>query len=131
GGPPCYLWAMPVIALLSDFGGEDWFVGALKGVIASIAPRARVIDLTHGIPRGDVRAGAFSLWAAFRTFPRGTVFVAVVDPGVGGPRLPLLVEAHGYRFVGPDNGLLSWAARGDARRRVRTLAGPAYRRKPV
>jgi S-adenosylmethionine hydrolase len=117
---------MAVIALLTDFGDKDWFVGAVKGVIAGIAPRAQVIDITHGVAPGDVRAGAFALWAAFRAFPKGTIFAAVVDPGVGGPRRALLVEAHGYRFLGPDNGLLSWAA-DDSRRRARTLENPRYR----
>lgn len=118
---------MPCIALLTDFGLRDWFVGAMKGVIAGIAPRAQVIDITHDIPPGDVRAGAFALWAAAPAFPKGTIFLAVVDPGVGGPRLPLLVEAGGFRFVGPDNGLLDWAAAGG--RRIRALRNPAYRRK--
>jgi S-adenosylmethionine hydrolase len=103
---------MPPIALLTDFGREDWFVGAVKGVIASIAPRAQVIDLSHGIPPGDIQAGAFALLASFRYFPEGTIFVAVVDPGVGGPRDALLAEAHGFRFIGPDNGLLSYAVAG-------------------
>jgi S-adenosyl-L-methionine hydrolase (adenosine-forming) len=103
---------MTCIALLTDFGGEDWFVGTMKGVIASIAPKARIIDLCHDIPPGDIRAGAFSLLASFRYFPPGTVFVAVVDPGVGGPRAGLLAEAHGYHFIGPDNGILSYALGG-------------------
>lgn len=103
---------MTCIALLTDFGGEDWFVGTMKGVIASIAPKAQVIDICHDIPPGDIRAGAFSLLATFRYFPRGTVFVAVVDPGVGGPRAGLLAEAHGCHFIGPDNGILSYALGG-------------------
>lgn len=118
---------MPPIVLLTDFGGKDWFAGVLRGVIAGIAPRASVIDLTHGIPAGDIRAGAFNLWAAFRHFPEGSVFVAVVDPGVGGPRAPLLVSAHGRRFLGPDNGLLSWASAGDPGRTLRVLSSPEYR----
>jgi S-adenosylmethionine hydrolase len=103
------------------------FAGVLKGVIASIAPKAPILDLGHGIPPGDVRAGAFNLWAARDYFPKGSIFVAVVDPGVGGPRDALLVAAHGRRFIGPDNGLLSLAAAGDARRRIRRLDNPAYR----
>lgn len=103
---------MSCIALLTDFGTEDWFVGTMKGVIASIDPKAHVIDLCHDIPPGDIRAGAFALLSAYRFFPRGTIFVAVIDPGVGGPREALLAEAHGCHFIGPDNGLLSYALAG-------------------
>ena len=103
---------MPCIALLTDFGTEDWFVGTMKGVIASIDPKAHVIDLCHDIPPGDIRAGAFALLSAYRFFPRGTIFVAVIDPGVGGPREAILAEAHGCHFIGPDNGLLSYALAG-------------------
>jgi S-adenosylmethionine hydrolase len=118
---------MRPIVLLTDFGHRDWFAGTLKGVIASIAPGAPVLDLGHGIPPGDIRAGAFNLRAARDFFPEGSVFVAVVDPGVGGPRDGLLVSAHGRSFIGPDNGLLSHAAAGDPRRRIRILENPAYR----
>lgn len=103
---------MPCIVLLTDFGSEDWFVGTMKGVIATIAPKAQVLDLCHDIPPGDIRSGAFSLLASFRYFPRGAIFVAVVDPGVGSQRAGLLAEAHGYQFIGPDNGLLSYALGG-------------------
>jgi S-adenosylmethionine hydrolase len=103
---------MSCIVLLTDFGSADWFVGTLKGVIASIAPKAQVIDLCHDIPPGDVKAGAFALLTSYRYFPRGTIFVAVVDPGVGGPRDAMLAEAHGYQFLGPDNGVLAYALAG-------------------
>jgi S-adenosyl-L-methionine hydrolase (adenosine-forming) len=103
---------MPCIALLTDFGTDDWFVGTMKGVIASIDPKAHVIDLCHDIPPGDIRAGALALLSSFRFFPRGTIFVAVIDPGVGGPRDAILAEAHGCHFIGPDNGLLSYALAG-------------------
>lgn len=97
-----------VIALLTDFGLDDPYVGIMKGVIAGIAPEANVIDITHGVPPQDVRTGALFLEQASRYFPEGTVFVAVVDPGVGSARAPLALEARGQLFVGPDNGLLSW-----------------------
>lgn len=103
---------MSCIVLLTDFGSADWFVGTLKGVIASIAPKAQVIDLCHDIPPGDVKAGAFALLTSYRYFPRGTIFVAVVDPGVGGSRDAMLAEAHGYHFLGPDNGVLAYALSG-------------------
>ncbi|MDQ3000689.1 MAG: SAM-dependent chlorinase/fluorinase [Fibrobacterota bacterium] len=118
---------MSCIALLTDFGTEDWFVGTMKGVIATINPKAQVVDLCHDIPPGDIRAGAFALLASYRYFPRGTIFVAVVDPGVGGPREAILAEAHGCHFIGPDNGLLSFAlaggppGTGGARQGVSTL----------
>lgn len=122
---------MGPIVLLTDFGTGDWFAGTLEGVIASIAPAARVIHLSHGVPRGDVRAGAFGLWAARRHFPEGSIFVAVVDPGVGGPRDALLVEADGRAYLGPDNGILSWATRGARGRAIRALTDPRYRLGPV
>ncbi len=103
---------MSCIALLTDFGTADWFVGTMKGVIAAIAPKAQVVDLCHDIPPGDIKAGAFSLLASYRYFPRGTIFVAVVDPGVGGPREAMLAEAHGCHFIGPDNGVLAFALAG-------------------
>jgi S-adenosylmethionine hydrolase len=96
------------IALLTDFGLRDAYVGVMKGVIAGIAGDVPVIDISHAIPPQDIRCGALMLWQACRYFPTGTVFCAVVDPGVGSERLPLAVEAGPYRFVGPDNGLLSY-----------------------
>ena len=97
------------ISFLSDFGTDDEFVGVVHGVIARIAPEVRVIDVTHGIPRGDVRAGALSLMRAIQYLPEG-VALAVVDPGVGTSRLPIAAETPWGYFIGPDNGLLSPAA---------------------
>jgi S-adenosylmethionine hydrolase len=97
------------ISFLSDFGTDDEFVGVVHGVIARIAPEVRVIDVTHGVPRGDVRAGALSLMRAIQYLPEG-VALAVVDPGVGTSRLPIAAETPWGYFVGPDNGLLSPAA---------------------
>jgi S-adenosylmethionine hydrolase len=100
----------PPIALLSDFGYRDHYVGVMKGVIAAIAPAAKMIDLTHGIPAQSIAAGALMLEQSWRYFPARTIFVAVVDPGVGTERVPIAVETKaGARFVGPDNGLL-WSA---------------------
>ena len=98
---------MPVVALLTDFGSQDHYVGAMKGAILTVCPEASLVDLTHEIEAHDVTAGALALASAFRDFPPATVFVAVVDPGVGSPRRALALEAGGYRFVGPDNGILS------------------------
>ncbi len=100
---------MPIIALLTDFGTQDIYVGVMKGVIAGICPTAQIVDLCHDIPPQDITAGALALWGAFRYFPQGTVFCAVVDPGVGTERRPIAVQTPEHFFVGPDNGLLWWA----------------------
>ena len=94
------------VALLTDCGTRDWYVAAMKGVILSRAPRARLIDITHDVPPQDVTAGAFTLAATVPWFPQGTVFVAVVDPGVGSGRTLLAARADGRYFIGPDNGVL-------------------------
>ncbi len=101
---------MTLVTLTTDFGHADPFVGIMKGVIAARAPGVPVIDVTHGIPPQDVRAGALVLRHALPFFPNGSVHVAVVDPGVGGPRRPICVETRDALLVGPDNGLLSLAA---------------------
>lgn len=99
--------AAPVIALLTDFGDRDTYVGELKGAILTVNPSATLIDITHNVPPQDVHAGAFMLGSAVPAFPMGTVFVAVVDPGVGSDRRPVLVETPKATFVGPDNGLFT------------------------
>jgi S-adenosyl-L-methionine hydrolase (adenosine-forming) len=100
---------MSIVTLTTDFGVRDYYVGALKGVILSIAPDARLIDLTHEIPPQDVLAGAFVLRHAAREFPPDTVHLAVVDPGVGSSRRPLAARGRDQYWVGPDNGLFSFA----------------------
>jgi S-adenosylmethionine hydrolase len=118
------------IALLSDFGTRDVFVGVMKGVIAQIAPRARLIDLTHDIPPGDVRTAAFRLWQAGPFMPRGTIFLAVVDPGVGSERAAVAVSTDRFTCVGPDNGLFTYllAQAGGARAvEIRSDAAQAER----
>lgn len=100
---------MKIIALLTDFGTQDIYVGVMKGVIWSICPDAQIVDLTHEIPPQDVTAGALALWGAFKFFPQGTVFCAVVDPGVGTARRAIVIQTREHFFVGPDNGLLWWA----------------------
>jgi S-adenosyl-L-methionine hydrolase (adenosine-forming) len=95
------------IALLTDFGEKDFFVPSLKAVIAGINSEARTIDITHEVPSFDVRAAGFILFSCYSYFPKGTVFLAVVDPGVAGPRAILLAETKKYFFIAPDNGLLT------------------------
>ncbi|MFZ1889157.1 MAG: SAM-dependent chlorinase/fluorinase [Candidatus Binataceae bacterium] len=120
--------AAPVIAILSDFGYRDHYAGVMKGVIARIAPRAHIIDLTHGIPPQAIAAGALALAQSWRYFPARTIFLAIVDPGVGTGRLPVAIETRaGARFVGPDNGLLSLAAADAGVRRIVELKSPRFR----
>lgn len=122
---------MQIITLTTDFGTQDWFVGTMKGVILNIAPDARIVDLTHGIAAGDIRAGAFALAAGCRFFPHGTVHVAVVDPGVGSARSAIAVQTANYFFVGPDNGVLSLALAREKIKAIRRLTNEKYFLRPV
>jgi len=99
---------LPVISLLTDFGTTDYYVGAVKGAILSVNPAAVIVDITHEIPPQDIVAGAFTLLAAYKTFPAGAIHVAVIDPGVGSTRRPIIVSANQQFFVGPDNGLFTY-----------------------
>jgi len=98
----------PVITLLTDFGVEDAYVGTMKGVILSINPRVQIVDICHEIAPQDIFEGAYVLWTSYRYFPKGTIHVAVVDPGVGGARSAICASVNGHIFVAPDNGLLSF-----------------------
>lgn len=99
--------ARPVIALLTDFGTRDHYVGAMKAVMLGICPDVTLVDITHDVPPHDVLAGALELAACYREFPSGTVFVVVVDPGVGSSRRGMVVDLGEYRVVAPDNGVLT------------------------
>jgi S-adenosyl-L-methionine hydrolase (adenosine-forming) len=120
---------MTVVTFTTDFGSRDAYAGVMKGVVLSLAPDAVLVDVTHEIPRHDIVAGALALEQAAPYFPAGTVHVAVVDPGVGGARAGLVVESGGQAFVGPDNGLLSLAARHP--RTAFRIDNPQFRREPV
>ncbi|REJ77696.1 MAG: hypothetical protein DWQ47_15105 [Acidobacteria bacterium] len=98
----------PVVALLTDFGTTDHFVAAVKGAVLGIEPCAVIVDVTHEIRPHDLRSAGFSLWACYKNFPKGTVFVCVVDPGVGSARRRIIFRTDQYQFVAPDNGLLSF-----------------------
>ena len=98
-----------VVALLTDFGQEDIYVGTMKAAILKICPSAQVIDITHAIQPQNVREAAFALLNSYHYFPNGTTFCVVVDPGVGSDRLAIAVKSQQYHFVGPDNGVLSYA----------------------
>ncbi len=97
----------PIITLTTDFGLADHYAGTMKGVILGICPQAEIVDLSHEVGAFEIIEGAFLVTQAYRYFPRGTVHVVVIDPGVGTSRRPILVEAAGQRFVAPDNGVLS------------------------
>ena len=111
----------PVITLTSDFG-PGVFVGVMKGVILGICPQARLIDLDHGLPAQNIRAGALVLEQAMPHFPTGTIHLAVIDPGVGTTRRPFCVQTKGCLLVGPDNGLFSLALKADPQARVYEIA---------
>jgi len=96
-----------VIALLTDFGLSDGYVGTMKGIILGINPAVRIVDISHDIPQWNVKAAAFVLCASYKYFPAGTIHVCVVDPGVGSQREIILVKTERYMFLAPDNGLLS------------------------
>jgi len=98
--------AQPLVSLLTDFGLVDPFVAEMKAVILGICPEARIVDVSHGVAEFDIRMGAFLLTEAAPSFPPGTIHVAVVDPGVGGGRRPIVIKTKRGTYVGPDNGLL-------------------------
>ena len=122
---------MHLITLTTDFGTCDWFVGTMKGVILGINPGTAIADITHEISAGDIRGGAFALAASYRFFPKGVIHVAVVDPGVGSDRRAIAVRAANSWFVGPDNGLLSWALRNEKINAIRSLENEAYFLQPA
>lgn len=121
----------PPITLLTDFGVADYFVGAMKGVILTANPGATIIDITHEIPPQDIEAAAFTLLASYRSFPNGTIHVAVVDPGVGSARLPILVVADDRFFIGPDNGIFSYVLDQEPEHRVFQISNSEFFRQPI
>ena len=123
--------SFPLISLTTDFGLSDHFVGVMKGVILGIAPRARLVDITHEITPFNVGEAAFVISQAWRYFPKRTIHVAVVDPGVGSQRRPLLVECGGQVFVGPDNGVFSWVCEREENWRALHLTKDRFFRHPV
>jgi S-adenosylmethionine hydrolase len=118
--------ARPVVALLTDFGTRDHYAGTLKGVMLGICPDATLVDIGHDVPAHDVLAGALELAACYRYFPHGTVFLVVVDPGVGSSRRGIAAEVGDYRFVAPDNGVLSAVFLETAPKRVVELTERKY-----
>jgi S-adenosylmethionine hydrolase len=121
----------PVIALLSDFGARDHYAGTMKGVILGICPDVTLVDVTHDVAAHDVLEGSLQLAASYKYFPAGTIFLAVVDPGVGSARRGLAAEAGDYRFVAPDNGVLTAVFRETPPRKVVELSERRYARPTV
>ena len=120
----------PIITLTTDFGYTDPFVGIIKGVILRITPDAQIVDLSHGIPPQNIRAAALTLAASVDNFAQGTIHVAVVDPGVGSERRPILVETADHYFVGPDNGVFSLALEGNKSSKIVDLSNETYHLLP-
>lgn len=123
--------ARPVIALLSDFGTRDHYAGTMKGVALAICPDLTFVDISHQVPPHDVVAGALELAAAYKYFPAGTIFLVVVDPGVGSTRRGIAAEAGDYKFVAPDNGVLTAVFDEHAPKRVVELTERRYARPTV
>jgi S-adenosylmethionine hydrolase len=123
---PVSVQTRPVITLMTDFGLGDGDVGIMKGVIASITPQAHIIDITHDIAPQNVPSAAWILATAYHYFPAGTVFVCVIDPGVGSSRGAIAVHAGDWFFVGPDNGLFSYILQEQPVHAVHLLSNPAY-----
>lgn len=119
------------IALLTDFGYQDAYAGILKGVISQISPETAILDITHGIPAGNIRWGAYTLMTALSFFPAQTVVVGVVDPGVGSERRGICIQTEKFSLVGPDNGLFSYVLRQEPALAVYRLENPAYFLDPV
>jgi len=121
---------MAIVTLTTDFGLSDHYVGVVKGVILGIAPAARIVDLSHQVSAYEIGEAAFLIAQAYPYFPKKTVHVIVVDPGVGTARRPILAEAAGQYFVAPDNGVLGmiYAA---GKHKVRVIENDRYFRKPV
>ncbi len=121
----------PIITLTTDFGINDHFVGAMKGVIVDIVPEVQIVDISHAVQAFDVLDGALAISQAYSYFPNGTIHVVVVDPGVGTTRRPILASSDGYRFVAPDNGVLSMVYAKEDRMHVRHITSEHYFRQPV
>lgn len=121
----------PIITLTTDFGLNDHFVGAMKGVILDIVPEAAIVDVSHAVQAFDVLDGAIAISQAYSYFPNGTVHVVVVDPGVGTTRRPIIASSDGYHFVAPDNGVLSMVYAKEERMHVRHVTSDHYFRQPV
>lgn len=121
----------PLITLTTDFGEGDYFAASMKGAIKEVNPAADIIDITHLIPAHDIYAAAFTLLCCYRDFPKNTIHVVVVDPGVGSARRPILVMTDDYNFIGPDNGVFSYVYQREHVNRVVNFTAEHYFRQPI
>ena len=121
----------PIVTLTTDFGLQDHFVGTVKGAILSVAPEAQIVDISHSVQAFDVLDGAITVAEAYRYFPKGTVHMVVVDPGVGTARRPILVNTQTHYFVAPDNGVLSLVYEREERVAVHHITAEHYFLQPV
>jgi Uncharacterized conserved protein len=121
---------IPIITLTTDFGANDHFVGAIKGVILDIAPEAQIVDISHAVQAFDILDGALTISQAYSYFPSETVHLVVVDPGVGTARRPIILTADRHIFVAPDNGVLSLVYEREERKSVRHITADHYFREP-
>jgi S-adenosylmethionine hydrolase len=120
-----------LITLTTDFGESDYYVGAVKGVLRSVNPACEMIDITHMVPPHDIYSAAFTLLCCYQNFPKWTIHMAVVDPGVGSNRRPILVCTDEYYFIGPDNGVFSYIYQRETVNRIVHLNVEHYYREPV
>ena len=121
----------PIVTITTDFGFSDPYLGMMRGVMLQINPALRFVELSCNVGTFSVLEGAFALNFAYRCFPKGSIHLVVVDPGVGSARKPLLVSSADYHFIAPDNGILSLVYAGEKRCQVREIANPEYFRHPV
>ena len=121
----------PVVAFLTDFGTRDHYAGVMKGVVLSIVPDVTIVDVSHDLPPHDLNAAAYELAATYKYFPAGTIFVTVVDPGVGSARRGIAVEAGDWKFVAPDNGVLTMVLRETPPKKAVELTERRYARPTV
>lgn len=117
-----------LIALISDFGQEDPYVGIMKGVISNLSPQSRLVDITHDIPPGDIQKAGISLWMAKPYFPAGTIFLCVVDPGVGTDRKAIILTDKQHVYIGPDNGVFTFGLDSDLE--IHELSNPGLQLPP-
>lgn len=122
---------IPIITLTTDFGTNDHFVGAMKGVILEIAPEAQIIDISHAVQAFDILDGALTISQAYSYFPSGTVHMVIVDPGVGTARRPIILTSDRHMFVAPDNGVLSLVYGREERLSVRHVTAAHYFLQPL
>lgn len=121
----------PIIALVTDFSLNDPYIGIMKGVILEINPNVIIVDLAHDLPKFNINFAAFVLLTSYKYFPKGTIFVCVIDPGVGTKREAIIIKTKNYIFVGPNNGVMSLAALEDGIIEIRKIENKEYMLKRV